>query len=300
MSIRRQLGFTLIELLVVVAIIALLISILLPALGRAKAQARTVVCLSNMKQLAMAFIYYTDEYDGHLPGGDHDAIFDRTDPHAYQTFSWLGTHPEVNYIASWGERVRGSGGSDPEQCPKKGTLFPYAGQNAEVYACPADKRRQEYIQAGSRSYRKPSYSYTSPKILTGVSIFRLEKTWYPDDFEGRWLLPDWGHTSKVLYGSRPWLGVEEDEVTMSRNDSAGWSSTDGLSDRHYGQSGVFYVDGGANHQTYQREPKAVEAQFVYFELGDGRVVSAGSGADVRMNDLFLNKNSYPSRFINKP
>jgi prepilin-type N-terminal cleavage/methylation domain-containing protein len=60
-------GFTLIELLVVVAIIALLISILLPALGKARQQGKEAVCRSNLHQLALASTYYADENQYHLP-----------------------------------------------------------------------------------------------------------------------------------------------------------------------------------------------------------------------------------------
>src|SRR5258708_25529209 len=66
---KRQSGFTLIELLVVVAIIALLIAILLPSLGKARDQAKTVKCAANIRSLYQALRIYQTEWDGFaMPG----------------------------------------------------------------------------------------------------------------------------------------------------------------------------------------------------------------------------------------
>ena len=79
---KRRHAFTLIELLVVVSIIALLVSILLPALGKAREGARRSVCLSNLRQLAMAELIYCYDNDGAY------MRFDRT-------FKPYSHHPKV-------------------------------------------------------------------------------------------------------------------------------------------------------------------------------------------------------------
>ena len=63
---RRCRAFTLIELLVVIAIIALLMAIMVPVLRSAREQGYRVVCLSNLKQLTLAWLAYADEHDGKL------------------------------------------------------------------------------------------------------------------------------------------------------------------------------------------------------------------------------------------
>jgi len=64
---KKNKAFTLIELLVVVSIIALLVSILMPALRKARFQARCVVCLSNQRQIGLAMIIYASDNDDRLP-----------------------------------------------------------------------------------------------------------------------------------------------------------------------------------------------------------------------------------------
>jgi prepilin-type N-terminal cleavage/methylation domain-containing protein/prepilin-type processing-associated H-X9-DG protein len=60
-------GFTLIELLVVVAIISLLAAILFPVFARARENARRASCMSNLKQIGLGFLMYTQDYDEHMP-----------------------------------------------------------------------------------------------------------------------------------------------------------------------------------------------------------------------------------------
>ena len=67
MVMRRRKGFTLIELLVVIAIIGILAAMVFPVFARARESARKAVCLSNVKNIALAIQMYLGDYNDHFP-----------------------------------------------------------------------------------------------------------------------------------------------------------------------------------------------------------------------------------------
>ena len=116
-TVRNRLAFTLIELLVVVSIIALLVSILLPALGRARAISRTAVCLTNEKQQALAmYMYVSDNKDSYAQSFHHNASTSIDNTAVYDRLEVYGPEQPGQDVAS------------PEG----------------LWVCPADKPAQDY------------------------------------------------------------------------------------------------------------------------------------------------------------
>src|SRR5437867_10886932 len=92
-------GFTLIELLVVIAIIAILAAILFPVFAQARAKARSIACLSNVKQLGKAFHMYVQDYDETCPSmcGSNGACLPTGQHRSWEW--WFGLMPYGNSVA---------------------------------------------------------------------------------------------------------------------------------------------------------------------------------------------------------
>ncbi|HMQ16080.1 MAG TPA: DUF1559 domain-containing protein [Phycisphaerae bacterium] len=268
---RRLPGFTLVELLIVVAIIALLISILLPSLAAARAQARTMKCQSNARQIALGWITYASEHNSTLPGGMNDFIDMVTgtqppnnppqpvDYGRYRPLDWLGTI--------------GNSGQQSDHVPSKGTIFPYVGRVEELYKCPQDII--DVIDGGpfGNFANETKYSYTAPPLLTGARMEMLRATRFADGFPAN---HSWQWWKSFTTQSLPWLLVEEDEEeALAYVADSAWSNVDRVSDRHPGRRGMMaYLDGHAGARKFQRMPKALDSWRVYYELTDGRIAWA--------------------------
>ena len=201
---RKRNGFTLIELLVVIAIIAILMAILMPALNRVKEQGSRTACLSNVKQLTLAWIMYAYENDDKIVNAS--TFFSRPGEPAWIGAQWQFTGTE----------------QERREHLKDGILYPYC-NDVDIFACPTGIRGEVLTYAIVDAMN----GATSIPGTADLMIKRLNQIRRPGE---RFVFIDEGKISPdswtVFYDQESWW----DLPTVRHGDGTNFSFVDGHSD----------------------------------------------------------------------
>lgn len=249
---RNRAAFTLIELLVVIAIIAMLTSLLMPALSRSKEEAATVKCLSNLRQIGAGLVMYMQ------------------DSRSESLVPWIHPHP----AAAWTSQFAWGGFIAPEPEPTFGTNIDYmkhaaegrplnrfvapaarGGDMIDIYKCPSDRTRGFSI-VGSGGFQVDDEEAYRSWQAAGNS-YAINWWWMNSYFpSGNWNTPDMvtrspkmlksliggsGSRFVVIYESFLHLLLTDARAAGGGIQARGWH-------RKWSSHGLLFLDGHAENR----------------------------------------------------
>ncbi len=251
MTSKRR-AFTLIELLVVISIIALLVGILLPALGAARKSALDLKCKTQLRQFGIAFMTYATDNRDTLPSNRPGIPLDEKQ-------TWL-TDGGSLFLAF-------------RNAPEDGSIFPYAGETPELYRCPA-------LEAGddATAGRAKPGTVTTSNGKFDYSTFTSWNNARVDQIRNQSII------ARVPANTDEWtdiitpLMIEEDPQFFMNNGNADsqHAATDRVGRWHSGDKGNFTaIDGSTSSFEGDGEDTFPDAQNWYSKAPDGLTRSLG-------------------------